>query len=109
MTSPADELEHELYQTCEVAGRAGYTPTFFLKMLGESGGVGTVERLLATGEQQAQSGLARLYGLDLLEISAEAIMLKPRYLTLFNSSQRAVARSRLAEYGFSTRLGYGRG
>jgi hypothetical protein len=69
-------------------------------MLGESGGVGTVQRLLATGEQHAQSGLTRLYQVDLLAISAEAVMLKPRYLTLFSSSQRAVARRRLAEYGF---------
>ena len=60
MIGPAEELERDLYQPCDVARRAGYNPSLFLQMLGESGGVGTVQRLLATGEQHAQSGLTRL-------------------------------------------------
>ena len=55
MIGPAEKLERDLYQTCDVARRAGYNPTLFLQMLGESGGVGTVQRLLATGEQHART------------------------------------------------------
>jgi len=100
MTPTERQLEIELYQTCDVAQGKGYSPNFFRQMLGERGGVGTVRRLLATGEEQAQTGLTRLYGLDLLAISAEAVMLKPAYGSLFTDDERTTARSRLSLYGY---------
>ena len=100
MTPTETQLETELYRTCDTAQSKGYSPTFFRQMLGERGGVGTVRRLLATGDEQAQTGLTRLYGLELLAISAEAVMLKPAYESLFTDAERAVARSRLALFGY---------
>jgi hypothetical protein len=48
------------------------------------------------GDEQAQTGPTRLYGLELLAISAEAVMLKPVCESLFTDAERVVARSRLA-------------
>lgn len=84
----------ELEQTYHQAAAKGYRATYFLQMLGEFGAVETAHRLLAS--EEVSEGLMRLWQLELLDISVEALVLKPEYAPLFPSAERATARQRLA-------------
>lgn len=86
-------FEQELYETYHQAAAKGYRATYFFQMLGKYGGVGTAQRLLATDE--VAEGLMKLWELRQLNISVEAIVLKPEYAALFTDVERARARQRL--------------
>ena len=54
---------------------ANYTATYFLTMLSEHGGLGTAHRLLASSE--VSSGFAALYQRGRLDLTVEALVVKP--------------------------------
>jgi hypothetical protein len=76
----------------------GYTATRFKQMLDEHGGVDTA-RLLLEGTTHSD-GLDRLWTARRLDMSVEAIVLKPAYDALFTDDERATARFRLESYRF---------
>ena len=90
-----DKFHAAMMTTIEEGVRRGYYPTYFLQMLHQYGGVGTAKRLLATHE--IQSGLMRLYELNLLDSSMEAHVIAPQYQSLFTDEDRQEARRRLKE------------
>src|SRR4051794_11601886 len=75
-----------------------YNATYFLQMLGEHGGVETARRLL-TGSQYAE-GSTRLVMENRLDLSVEALVLRPEFTPLFSDAERAEARRRLDEMGW---------
>jgi hypothetical protein len=91
-------FERELYDTYHQAAAKGYRATYFFQMLGRYGGMGTAQRLLAAAE--VAEGLMKLWELNQLHISVEAIVLKPEYATLFTDGERAQARQRLAALNY---------
>lgn len=74
-----------------------YKAKAFLTMLGEHGGKGTADRLLATGKPS--QGFTELYlrGKENLKLSVEYLVLSEPWRTLFTEKQHAVARKRLKE------------
>ena len=81
----------------------GYTPRCFIEMIGKHGGLEAARRLLHTGSDRAQSGLYRLWEMDMVDDSMEALVLAPRFKSLFTNEQYAIARERLESLGWKPR------
>jgi hypothetical protein len=81
------------------AGKYGYHPSYFLRMVHELGGVKAAKLLLSKNDPQ--SGLARLWQLGLLENSMEALVLQERWKELFSDDERQAARKRLQDCGYA--------
>jgi len=75
-----------------------YTPTRFLQMVQEYGGVKTAKRLLAKSE--VQTGLVTLWECHRLDLSMEVLVLKPHFQLLFSKEELDAARDRLTAYGY---------
>lgn len=74
-----------------------YRAKSFLAMLGEHGGKGTADRLLATSKPSSGFGELYLRGKENLRLSVEYLVLKDPWRGMFTEKQRAVARKRLIE------------
>jgi hypothetical protein len=77
----------------------GYSATYFLRMVQELGGVQAAKRLL--GAEHAQYGLTKLWECGRLDISMEALVLNPRWESLFSDGERTIARQRLETFGYT--------
>lgn len=81
----------------EEAKKEGYTASYFLRMLSEHGGVETARRLV--NADTPSEGFTRLWMMSRLDLSVEALILKPEWKSLFSDEERERARERLAKYG----------
>lgn len=81
----------------EEAKKEGYTASYFLRMLSEHGGVETARRLV--NAEAPSEGFTRLWMMKRLDLSVEALILKPEWKSLFSDEERERARDRLAKYG----------
>ena len=77
-----------------------YYATYFKRMIDQHGGVEAAKRLLAKGE--IQQGLSKLWELNLLDQSMEALVIQKRFQPLFTSEEIVEARRRLEELGYKT-------
>jgi len=93
-----DKFHAAMITTYEEGVKRGYYPTYFLRMLHEYGGVDTAKRLLA--KQEVQTGLMKLYELELLDSSMEAYVIKEQFKPLFSAEEINEARRRLDELGY---------
>ena len=93
-----DKFQAAMITTYEEGVKRGYYPTYFLGMLHEYGGVDTAKRLLA--KQEVQTGLMKLYELELLDSSMEAYVIKEQFKPLFSAEEINEARRRLEELGY---------
>ena len=104
----ADDLEkafHEAMLNIYDLGlsRYRYRATWFLRMVREQGGVSAARQLLnAPGYHE---GLTRLWELGGLKISMEALVLEPRWASLFTEEELRISRKRLEDLGFNPNLG----
>ena len=73
-----------------------YNATYFLQMVTKYGGVETARRLLAT--QVPSEGFTKLWEYGRLDLTMEALVLKPEYTTLFSEGETRIARERLEQY-----------
>ena len=90
------EFDEAMRETYRVAHQHGYRATRFLQLIeSHGGGLPAAKYLLSTGTE-VQSGLDRLWELDLLKHSMEALVLEERFQDLFDDRERDVARQRLA-------------
>jgi hypothetical protein len=80
------------------ASKLGYRPSYFLKMVSQKGGVATAHHLL--DKSGTSDGFTRLWELNRLDLSVEALVLESRYHSLFSTVQLATATDRLKEYEF---------
>ena len=93
-----DKFREAMVATYHEAAKHGYYATYFLNMLSEHGGVGTAKRLLSTPDEQ--TGLTRLWELNLLSISVEAHVAREPWSALFSEDEQQEARRRLQEYDY---------
>jgi len=93
-----DDFDRHLHQIGEATKKHNYTPTYFIRMLEEYGGVETAKRLLQKSD--AQQGLFTLWELGLLKESVEAAVISEKYHTLFTQEEISEARRRLEELGY---------
>lgn len=87
------DLHNALVDTCRIAMEHGYPPTVFLGMLSQQGGLGAAKQLI--NSPVPQSGLDRLWELELLHISVEAHIVDERWASLFDDHELKEARERL--------------
>ena len=101
------KLENDLHDAMlEVYRRAkseaGYTATRFLGMVSERGGLETARYLLHA--PTVSDGYAALWERRRLDLTVEALVLDPKWDSLFTKLERQIAVSRLREYGFTGQL-----
>lgn len=90
------DFDHAMMQIyVQAKQQAGYTATRFYQMLDEHGGVETARRLLP----QMSDGFTELYRRNRLDLTVEALVLKPKWHDLFSVEERQMARDRLHECG----------
>jgi len=77
---------------------AGYTASYFAGMLSNYGGLGTAKRLLAATE--VATGFTALYERGRLDLSVEALVVKPQFTSLFTEDEIETARRRLDQLGY---------
>jgi hypothetical protein len=77
---------------------ANYTAGYFLTMLSSYGGLGTAHRLLASSE--VSSGFTALFERGRLDLTMEALVVKPEFAGLFTEDQVEIARERLRQLGY---------
>ena len=78
--------------------RCKYNATYFLQMVSEIGGLATARKLLQRSEPS--SGFAELWQCGALDLTVEAQILRPEFAERFSEEERAIARKRMAEYGY---------
>ena len=76
------QFQEDMLKIFREAKKIGYTPLLFLQMIGDYGGLGTAQRLLAT--QTPSEGFTKLWGLKRLDLTVEALIIdnKERYKNL---------------------------
>ncbi len=95
----AEQFHRRMINVYEQSKSAcGYVPTRFLQMVQEHGGVETARRLLAKDE--VQTGLITLWECHRLDLSMEALVIQPRFHSLFTTMEIATARDRLEAFGY---------
>jgi len=77
-----------------------YHATYFLRMVAEKGGLAAAKTLLHTNTPS--EGFTVLWEHERLDLSVEYHVLLPQFRSLFTDEERAIARRRLEEYGFTT-------
>ena len=77
---------------------AGYNATRFIQMVSEEGGYKTARTLLYAST--VSDGYTALWERGHLELTVEALILKPEWRDLFTEVERNIAHQRLADYGY---------
>ena len=90
-----DEFHRAMIGVYETAKDHEYFATYFKRMVDSCGGVEAAKRLLAAREIQA--GLMKLWALNLLDHSMEALVIQERFRSLFTDEEVAEARRRLED------------
>ena len=98
MANLEDQFHHSMIGVYENAKDYEYFATYFKRMLDEYGGVETAKRLLA--KQEIQAGLMKLWEMNLLDQSMEALVIQGRFKPLFTDDEISEARRRLEELGY---------
>ena len=76
----------------------GYNATRFIQMLNEHRGLQTARILIHA--ETVSDGYTKLWELRRLDLAVEALVIKPRYKSLFTEGERAIALKRLSDYEY---------
>jgi hypothetical protein len=77
---------------------AGYTASRFLTMITDQGGYEAARTLLLASS--VSDGYTALWERKRLDLTVEAVILKPEWRDLFSPEERNIARDRLTQYGY---------
>lgn len=95
----AGDLHRAMVSIYERArSEAGYTPSYFLGMLAELGALGTARKLLHA--PAVSDGFANLWERGRLDLTVEALVVRPEYAHLFTGEELDRARGRLEQFGY---------
>lgn len=102
------DLEQQFHQAMlniyEMAKhKTNYTPTYFLQMVLEGGGLEAARRLLQKNE--VSEGFTTLWVNGRLDLTVEAHVIKPEFQPLFTIEEIAIAKQRLKEVGYAFSAG----
>lgn len=86
----------DIYQRAK--SEAGYNASRFLSMVSEQGGYEAARTLLHA--QKVSDGYTALWERKRLDLTVEALILKPEWQDLFSNAERETARQRLTDYGY---------
>ena len=83
----------------EAKSEAGYNATRFLNMVVENGGIATARYLLHAST--VSEGYTALWERKRLDLTVEAMILAPKWRSLFTADEIGIAVHRLREYGYA--------
>jgi hypothetical protein len=86
----------DIYQTAK--RDINYTPTYFMQMVSEFGGLEAARRLLQKPE--LSNGFTKLWDKQRLDLTVEAHVIQPKFASLFTPEEIEIATKRLTEFGF---------
>lgn len=86
----------------QAKAEAGYNATRFLSMVVERGGLETARYLL--NATTVSEGYTALWERGRLDLTVEAMILRPEWQLLFSDSERRIAVNRLRDYGYTDPL-----
>lgn len=69
-------------------------------MIGDRGALGACRKLI--NDNNPSEGFTKLWELGRMDLTVEAVALRPLYKALFTQAERLKARGRLEEYGYRT-------
>ena len=94
-----DELHEEMIELFERAGKAtGYWGTRYLQAVRRQGGLARAKEMLKPRSASQRSGLDALLQAGRPELTLEALVLQPRFASLFTPAELAEARTRLGNF-----------
>lgn len=82
----------------EKAKAIGYHPTYFIQMVANDGGLAAAKQLLAA--DKPSQGFTELWERGRLDLTVEALVLRPEFSSLFSTMELRTARRRLQEFGY---------
>lgn len=95
-----DELTNAFIDGYQVAGKeVGYWGRRFLQAVKRNGGLATAKRMLLPRNEGQRKGLDALLEANRPELTVEAIVLQPRFQSLFTAEELTAAKERLGQYG----------
>lgn len=77
----------------------GYWGRRFLQSVKRNGALATAKRMLLPRNQGQRKGLDALLEANRPELTVEAILLQPKFRSLFSAAEIAIAQERLGQYG----------
>ncbi len=86
----------ELYKTAKK--ECGQTHTLFIQRVSRDGGVAAAKYFIRLDEET--SGFADLWMAGRLNLTIEALVIKPEYAPLFSEVERQICKDRLKEHGY---------
>jgi len=91
-------LEEQFNKDCwkiynDTALETKYRPEYYRQLLEELGGLNTAKQLLAT--TKPSEGFTKLWELGRLDLSVEALVINPKYISLFTNDELMFAQERL--------------
>ena len=93
------QFESDMYNIYHQACKEGYTPSYFLRIVDEQGGIDAARVLI--NRKKPTDGFRKLWELGRLDLSAEALVKNnPRYHGLFSQQTIQNATRRLKLYGY---------
>ena len=98
------KFHEEMLNIYKEAKKIGYNAKWFLTMVVDMGGLTAAQKLLSTDE--LQYGFERLWELRRLDLSVEALVLRPEFRNLFTDEELARAKKRLRAHGYVTKEGH---
>ena len=95
-----DELTEAFIDGYQLAGsEVGYWGRRFLQAVKRNGGLATAKRMLLPRNEGQRKGLDALLEANRPELTVEAIILQPKFQSLFTAAELTAATERLGEYG----------
>ena len=95
-----DQFHKAMIDVCQNALRdCTQRAAYFLQIVGSQGGVETVKKLLQSND--IEHGSTALWKCGRPDLMFEYLVLQPKYADLFSDEEKAMARNRLKEYGYS--------
>jgi hypothetical protein len=98
MTVAEDEFHEAMIRGPQQLRALGYTPTRFIQMVAEFGGLGAAHALLSGPD--ASDGFTQLWEMRRLDMSVEANVLLPWVQDLFSLEEQTNARRKLEAHKF---------
>jgi hypothetical protein len=93
--TPEAEFATRVQEALAEARDLRYYPTRFEQMLAELGAVNLAKKLVISGE--LQDGLKKMSKLGRKDLTIEAMVLEPRFATLFTKDEKQAAQWRLSQ------------
>ena len=101
MTSLEQKFQQAMFDIYYKAKSIDYTPSYFHQMLVQHGGLQTAKQLI--NSPNISSGYTKLWGLNRLDLSVEAVVYEnPEWHLLFTSEELDKCRKRLSDSGYLT-------